>query len=186
VCHIHGRSYAVCTSFYTDLSTEINIHSHTRGPGQEFRHTFSHGCEFLLPSVLKQFLKVGHDYFLHVFSHWNCSLINFNFPGVEWDWVCLVRRPLSDLLYQPRMKMSMEHLMARGNGSTRGKPSSVPHFPPHTPYYLTWNRTQEAAVGSRPLTAWALARPALSFDALSCVNAKRNLKTNQESFYISS
>jgi hypothetical protein len=35
----------------------------------------------------------------------------------------------------------------------------VPLCPPQIPHNLTWTRTRVAAVGSRRLTAWAMARP---------------------------
>jgi hypothetical protein len=47
------------------------------------------------------------------------------------------------------------------NRSTRRKPAPVPLCPPQIPYDLTWARTQAAAVGSRRLTASAMARPQL-------------------------
>jgi hypothetical protein len=46
-----------------------------------------------------------------------------------------------------------------GNRSTRSKPAPVPLCPPQIPYDLTWARTRAAAVGSRRLTALAMARP---------------------------
>jgi hypothetical protein len=45
--------------------------------------------------------------------------------------------------------------ISRGNRSTRRKPSPVPLCPPQIPHNLTW----AAAVGSRRLTALAMARP---------------------------
>jgi hypothetical protein len=47
-----------------------------------------------------------------------------------------------------------------GNRRTRRKPAPVPLCPPQIPHDLTWPRTRAAAVGSRRLTAWAMARPA--------------------------
>jgi hypothetical protein len=88
----------------------------------------------------------------------------FSFSGVGWDWVHLVRRPLTGLLYQPRMAddecgavggMKIDN----GNRSTLREPAPVPLCPPQIPHYLTWARTRAAAVGSRRLTAWAMARP---------------------------
>jgi hypothetical protein len=49
----------------------------------------------------------------------------------------------------------------RGNRSTRRKLASVPHCPPQIPHELTQAWTRTAAVGSRQLTAWAMARPLL-------------------------
>jgi hypothetical protein len=87
------------------------------------------------------------------------------FLGVEWDWVHLVRRPLSDLLYQARIVDDGEcgtvggMRIGRGNRSTRRKPAPVSLSPLQIPNDLTWARTRTAAVGSRRLTAWAMARP---------------------------
>jgi hypothetical protein len=47
----------------------------------------------------------------------------------------------------------------RGNRSIRRKPAPVPLCPPQIPHDLTWARTWTSAVGSRRLTAWAMARP---------------------------
>jgi hypothetical protein len=86
------------------------------------------------------------------------------FGGVGWDWIYLVRRPLSGLLYQHRMTdyecgTVSGIRIGRGNRSTRRKPAPVPLCPPQIPHDLTLARTGAAAVGSRWLTAWAMARP---------------------------
>jgi hypothetical protein len=47
--------------------------------------------------------------------------------------------------------------IGRGNRSTRRKSAPVPHCPPQIPHYLSRDRTQAGAVGSRRLTAWAMA-----------------------------
>jgi hypothetical protein len=47
----------------------------------------------------------------------------------------------------------------RGNRSTRGKPAPAPLCSPQIPIDQTRARTRAAAVGSRRLTAWAMARP---------------------------
>jgi hypothetical protein len=66
----------------------------------------------------------------------------FSFFGVGWDWVHLVRRPLTCLLYQPRM-MDDEcgavggMRIGSGNRSTRRKPTPVPLCPPQISHYLT-------------------------------------------------
>jgi hypothetical protein len=85
------------------------------------------------------------------------------FLGMGWDWVHLVRWPLFDLLYQPRMidydecgAVGMR--IGRGNRSTQRKPAPVPLCPPQIPHNLTW----AATVGSWQLTAWAVARPPCS------------------------
>jgi hypothetical protein len=82
-----------------------------------------------------------------------------------WNWVHLVRRPLTALLYQPRMIEDDEcgavggMRIGRGNRSTWRKPSSMPLCPPQVPYDLTWALTRAAALGTRRLTAWAMAQP---------------------------
>jgi hypothetical protein len=81
--------------------------------------------------------------------------------GVGWDWVHLVRRLLTGRLYKPRMRddecwVAGGVRIDRGNRSTRRKPAPVPLCPPQIPHDLTLART--AAVGSRRLTAWAMAR----------------------------
>jgi hypothetical protein len=94
-----------------------------------------------------------------------CVCVFFLFLGVRWDGVHLVRRPLIGLLYQPRMIHDDEYgavggmRIGRENRSTRRKPTPVPLYPPQIPHDLTWARTRAAAVGSRRLTAWAMARP---------------------------
>jgi hypothetical protein len=85
-----------------------------------------------------------------------------SFLGWSEIWDHLVRRPLFDLLRQPRMvddkcgEVSGMRIH-RGNRSTRRKPTAV--CPPQIPHNLTWARTRAAAVESRRLTAWATARP---------------------------
>jgi hypothetical protein len=79
--------------------------------------------------------------------------------------VHLVRRPLTGLLYQPRTiddKCGAVGRMriGKGNRSTRWKPAPVPLCPLQIQRDLTWARTRTATVGSRRLTAWAIARPA--------------------------
>jgi hypothetical protein len=48
--------------------------------------------------------------------------------------------------------------IGRGSRSIRRKPAQPPLCPPQIPHDLTWTRTRAAAVGSRRLTAWAMAR----------------------------
>jgi hypothetical protein len=69
--------------------------------------------------------------------------LQFFFLGVGWDWVHLVRRPLTGLLYQPRI-IDDEcgavggMRIGRGNRSTRIKPAPVPLCPPvYTLQYYT-------------------------------------------------
>jgi hypothetical protein len=82
-----------------------------------------------------------------------------------WDWVHLVRRPLFGLLYQPQVIDDDDCgamggiRIGRGNRSTRRKPAPVPLCPPQFPHDLTRSQTRAAALGSRQLTSWAMARP---------------------------
>jgi hypothetical protein len=48
--------------------------------------------------------------------------------------------------------------IGRGNKSTRRKPTPVPLCPSQIPHDLARPRTRAATVGSRRLTAWAMAR----------------------------
>jgi hypothetical protein len=89
--------------------------------------------------------------------------IHVFFSLMGWDWVHLVLRPLFGLLYQPRMidvdcGATGGMRVGRGNRSTRRKPTPVPLSPPQIPHDLTRARTRADAVGSRRLTAWAMAR----------------------------
>jgi hypothetical protein len=100
---------------------------------------------------------------LHYTANRSCDFclslfyFSFLFLSVGWDWVHLVRRPLTGLLYQRRMiddecgavgGMRID----RGNRSTRRKPAPVPFCAPRIPHDLTWARTRTAAVGARQLT----------------------------------
>jgi hypothetical protein len=93
-----------------------------------------------------------------------CVVFFFKFRVVGWDWVHLVCRPLIGLLYQHRMIDDNECAVVggmrigRGKRSTRRKPAAVPLCPPQIPHDLTWTRTRAAPVGSRRLTARAMAR----------------------------
>jgi hypothetical protein len=49
--------------------------------------------------------------------------------------------------------------ICKGNRSTRRKPAPVPLCPPQIPHGLTWAFNPAAAVESRRLTGWAMARP---------------------------
>jgi hypothetical protein len=69
-------------------------------------------------------------------------------------------RPLTCLLYQPQM---IDECGAGGGMRTdRGNRNihriPVPLYPPQIPHDLTWDWTRAAAVGSRQLTAWTVAR----------------------------
>jgi hypothetical protein len=52
----------------------------------------------------------------------------------------------------------------RGNGSTKRKLAPVPFCPPRIPHHAIRNRTRTAAVGTRRLTAWAVARPKFTLE----------------------
>jgi hypothetical protein len=54
--------------------------------------------------------------------------------------------------------------ISKGNRSTRRKPVAVPLCPQKIRHDLTWDRNRAAAVGSRRLTARAMARPPLFFN----------------------
>jgi hypothetical protein len=87
------------------------------------------------------------------------------------DWVHFVRQPWIGLLYQYQM-IDDEcgavggMRIGRRNRNTRRKPAPVPLDPPQIPHDLTWARTQSAVVGSRRLTAWAMAPPSYSLSLL--------------------
>jgi hypothetical protein len=87
--------------------------------------------------------------------------------GVGWDWVHLVRRPLSDLLYQPRMidddcGAVGGMRIGRGNRSTQRIPAQLPLCPIQILYDQIWARTRPAAVAQafshRVVTAAARVR----------------------------
>jgi hypothetical protein len=86
------------------------------------------------------------------------------FLGMGWHSVHLIRRPLTGLLYQPRMIDDECGAVGGlriggGNRNTQKEPAPVPLCPPQIPHDLTWAWTRAVAMGSRRLTAWALARP---------------------------
>jgi hypothetical protein len=76
-----------------------------------------------------------------------------------------VLRPLTGLLYQPRMIGDSDcgeigrMKIGMRNRSTRRKPAPAPFRPPQIPHDYTRVWTRAAAVGSQWLTAWAMARP---------------------------
>jgi hypothetical protein len=67
----------------------------------------------------------------------------FSFLEVGWDWVHLVRRPLTGLFYQPQMIDYDEYgavggiKIGKGNRCTRRKPAPVPLCPPQLPHDLS-------------------------------------------------
>jgi hypothetical protein len=86
--------------------------------------------------------------------------------GGVWHWVHLVRLPLTGLLCQPHMIDGDDECGAVGgmrtvrrNRNTRRIYVPLPLCPPQIPHDLTRARTRATAVGSRWLTAWAMARP---------------------------
>jgi hypothetical protein len=96
----------------------------------------------------------------------NYKLFFLSLSLMEWDWVNFVLQPLFGLSYQPRMIDDNCGAIGgmwsgKGNRSTRRKPAPVSFCPPQILHVLTRARTRAAAVGSRRLTAWAMARPQL-------------------------
>jgi hypothetical protein len=97
------------------------------------------------------------------------------FPGVGWDWIRLVRRPLFGLLWH---MMSVEQSVKwelAGETEVLGENLSQWHFIHHKSH-MTWRggRTRAAVVGSRWLTAWAIARPHMN-ESLLTVNLNTTL-----------
>jgi hypothetical protein len=100
--------------------------------------------------------------------------------------------------YQPRMRDDDEcgavggMRIGRGNRTTRRKPAPVPLCPPQIPHDLTCARTRAAAVGSRRLTAWAMAQPkpldpkSLEFNPHQHTLFKKHFIKNHFSIYASS
>jgi hypothetical protein len=66
-------------------------------------------------------------------------------------WVLLVRRPLTDLLYQTRI--TNEYISFGGMRIGKGNDGALSLCPPQMPHDLTWIRNRTAAVGSMWLTA---------------------------------
>jgi hypothetical protein len=95
----------------------------------------------------------------------SCTISQRHFFFLWGETVHTVLRQLSGLLYQPQMIDDDEcgavcgMRICRGIRSIRMKPVPVPLCPPQIPHDLPWARTRPAAVGSRRLTAWAMARP---------------------------
>ena len=77
------------------------------------------------------------------------------------------------LLCNPVMKISFFIFPCNGapvewywQGKTKvlgEEPVPVPHCPPQIPHGLTWDRTRTSAVGGWRLTAWAMARPRITY-----------------------
>jgi hypothetical protein len=92
---------------------------------------------------------------------------------IFFSWGGVVRRPITGLFYQPRMADDECGAIGgmrngSGNRSTRRKPVPVPLCPPQIPHDMMRARTRAAAVGSRRLTAWAMARPYIIFVSILC------------------
>jgi hypothetical protein len=80
------------------------------------------------------------------------------------DWVHLVLRSMFGLLWEAQLTDDEcgaigGMRIGRRNWSTRRKLAPVPLCPPQIPHDMILARTRTAAVGSRRLTAWAMARP---------------------------
>jgi hypothetical protein len=77
--------------------------------------------------------------------------------------VHLVRRPLIGLLYHRLMVDEYGAFgrmrIGKGNWSAQRKPALVPLCPPQIPHDFTWDLTRAAAVESRRLITWAMAKP---------------------------
>jgi hypothetical protein len=103
-----------------------------------------------LPSFVFVYVYITYVGNFYVFLGWGVT-------------VHLVRRPLTGILYQHWMIGdecgAVDGMkIGRGNQNARRKPAPAPLCPPQIPHYLTWARTRAAAVGSRRLAAWAMAR----------------------------
>jgi hypothetical protein len=69
------------------------------------------------------------------------------------------------------VEQSVESELTGETKSTRRKPTPVPLCPPQIPHDVTRARTRVAAVESRRLTAWAMARPVHRVSALTtCIS----------------
>jgi hypothetical protein len=126
-------------------------------------------ADFSFEEILKQCLEMGEvltpnfkqDRSYCGFTFW-CE--PYYFVGVGWDWVHLVRRPLTGLLYQTQMiddECGAVGRMrsGRGNRSIRRKPAPMPLCLPQIPHDLSSNP------GSRCVKpAWAMTRPDMNHD----------------------
>jgi hypothetical protein len=107
--------------------------------------------------------------FASTFDNWTPLFVTYEtnlffvfFPFVfSWDENESTRYWRHCLAYctSPRWQMMMMIIgqSVEWNRSTRRKPAPVSLCPPQIPHDLTWGRTWAAAVGSRGLTAWAMA-----------------------------
>jgi hypothetical protein len=97
------------------------------------------------------------------------------------NWVHSARRPLTGLLYLPRVIVRMENLVEWMAGETEVLGENLPHCPPQIPLDQTRDWTRAAAMGSQRLTASVMARPhqAVShrhFTATAWFRALNNLR----------
>jgi hypothetical protein len=122
-----------------------------------FKRYLSHepGFNFLSPYVSLLLPCTRFIHFQFVFLSPFLKFF-FEFFAVERDWVHLVRRPLSDLLYSRRMVddesgVVVEMRIGRGNRNTRRKPAPVPLCPPQIPHDLTPG-SNPGRRGGRPAT----------------------------------
>jgi hypothetical protein len=135
---------------------------------QSSTHTWSWKCGYFSYGVHLASLVCFLLLLLLLFA--SCCVLDkrvvFFFSFLRWgETVHLVRRPLTGLLYQPRMIDDDDGCGAvggmrigRGNRSTWKTPAPVLLWPPQITHDLNWTRTRTAAVGSRRLTDWAMAR----------------------------
>jgi hypothetical protein len=161
--------------YYHWLYFEFSDLRNIRDPEHVFKNTSSHHKYQRVWSRVFKFAKIKtkHINRLHVETVFVTSAYDnsdnylfffFYILGVGRNWVHLVLRPLTGLLYQPRM-IDEECgavggvRIGRENRSTRWKPETVPLCPLQILHDLSWARTRAVAVGSRRLTAWAMARP---------------------------
>jgi hypothetical protein len=134
------------------------------------RHSKHYSDELHASKVMFIVLRISEHRFKQTFI-WN--KLNFRFEGYHstipkffnshsggWspNWVHSARRPITGLLYMPRVIVRMgnfvEWIMAGETAVLERKPAPAPLRP-------TRARTRSAEVGSQRLTAWAMARPAL-------------------------
>jgi hypothetical protein len=92
-----------------------------------------------------------------------CLNVFIYFLGVGWDLVHLICQSVIGLLYQPWMIDQYGAIggmrISRGNRSPLRKSAPLPLCPPQIPLNLTWDWTWATVMGSRWLTASAVAWP---------------------------
>jgi hypothetical protein len=133
-------------------------------------HSFPHHSTHLLSlsgQLQAAVLHLQRDIYLFVYSStlWHHGLVFISYFLMGWDRVHLVVRPLFGLLYQPWTIDDDDcgaiggMRIGRGNRSTQRKPAPLSICPPQIPHDLTRDRTRAVSMGSRLLTAWAMAWP---------------------------